>query len=280
MIYQGQEILFPAVAKISFFRVIEDLEEKAKDEDRNISVYAIDLLKEVEKYPVLREGFEDRSLLKKHEGLIRRLSDLLFPSALLNNEIKGLVPPFDFTPFRASTRFQKIMDNAGGEYKFELKDLDPDLFYIYGASAILGNYYGYKMDSGTPTTVDIEDNVNNITRSYRLAYNADLTEMVPTEKAPKITKDDYKELLNDFYNIDLWKEKFPPESYIMRGIGLVNLMEVTQDSSLSAITSNLLTKSPDSLDQIMKSMRNLFGIQDLDGGFVEFDIMQKRGLGK
>ena len=113
--------------------------------------------------------------------------------------------------------------------------------------------------------------MNNITRSYRLAYNADLTEMVPTEKAPKITKDDYKELLNDFYNIDLWKKKFPPESYIMRGIGLVNLMEVTQDSSLSAITSNLLTKSPDSLDQIMKSMRNLFGIQDLDGGFVEFD---------
>jgi hypothetical protein len=273
MKYQGKEMAFPAVTKISFFKVIEVLEEQAKSEDVNISRFATELLIESEKYPELKEGFTDLSILKKRKSIIDRLARTLFPKALLTNEIKGLVPPFDFTPFYLSTRFQNILDNGGemgGELKFKFAQIDEDLFYIYGAATIMEVFYGYKMGSGAPTTVDIEDKKSKITRSYRLAYNADLTEMVATDKAPKITKQDFKELSNDFYNIDLWKEKFPPNSYIMRGVGIANLMDVTQDRSLASITANLLTKTPESLEEIMYSMRNLFGIPDLDGGFVEY----------
>jgi len=273
MKYQGKEMPFPAITKISFFKVIEVLEEQAKSDDVNISRFAKELLTECDKYPELKEGFEDLSILKKRKSTIDRLAKTLFPKALLTNEIKGLVPPFDFTPFYLSTRFQNILDNGeekGGSLKFKFAEIDEDLFYIYGAATIMEVYYGYKMGSGAPTTVDIDDKKNKITRSYRLAYNADLTEMVPTDKAPKITKQDFKELSNDFYNIDLWKEKFPPNSYIMRGVGIANLMDVTQDRSLASITANLLTKTPESLEEIMYSLKNLFGISDLSGGFIEF----------
>ena len=270
MKYQGKEMPFPAVTKISFFKVIEVLEEQAKSKDVNISRFASELLLECNKYPELKEGFEDINILKKRKSTIDRLASTLFPKALLSNEIKGLVPPFDFTPFYLSTRFQNILDN-GGDFKFEFGDIDQDLFYIYGAATIMEVSYGFKMGSSTPTTIDIEDKKSGITHSYRLAYNADLTEMVPTDKAPKITEEDFKELSHDFYNIDLWKEKFPPNSYIMRGIGMANLMDVTQDRSLASITSNLLTKSPESLEDIMQGLRNLFGIPDLEGGFLEFN---------
>ena len=269
MKYQGKEMLFPAQTKISFFKVIEVLEGQAKSKDVNVSRFAKEILSESEKYPELKDGFTDLKILNKRKHIIDRLANTLFPKALLTNEIKGLVPPFDFTPFYLSTRFQNILDN-GGELQFKFNDVDKDLFYIYGAATIMEAYYGYSMGAGSPTTVDIHDNKNNITRSYRLAYNADLTEMIRTDKAPKITKKDYKELSNDFYNIDLWKEKFPPNSYIMRGIGMANLMDVTQDRSLASITANLLTKTPESLEEIMYSLRNLFGISDLEGGFVEF----------
>jgi len=263
MIFNGKETPFPAVTKISFFKVIETLEQQANDPDKNISRFAKELLAECEKYPELREGFEDRGLLEKYKPIIDRLARVLFPQALLTNEIKGLIPPFDFDPFYLSSRFQNILDNAGGDYKFELKNFDGDLIYIYGASAILAIHYGYKIASGTPTTIDIKDKKNNFTRSYRLAYNADLIEMVPTDKAPKITEKDFKELLDNFYNVSLWKEKFPPNSYIMRGVGIANLMDVTLDRSLATITSNLLTKSQDSFNRIQNSMRNLFGVPDL-----------------
>lgn len=270
MLYQGKEIQFPAVTKISFFKLIEVLEEQAASEDRTISRYASELLKECARYPEIREGFEDRKILIKHKHIIDRLAQILFPQALLTNEIKGMVPPFDFTPFYVTTRFENILKNAGGDYKFKFEKFDEDLFYIYGASAILEIYYGYSLSKGSPSMIDIEDKKSNFTRSYQLAYNADLTEMIPTDKAPNITNQDFNDLMDDFFNIDLWKEKFPPNSYIMRGIGIANLMEVTQDRSLSTITSNLLTKTPESLEQIMISLKNLFGISDLDGGFVEY----------
>ena len=270
MLYQGKEIEFPAVTKISFFKVVEVLEQQAKSKDKNVASYAQNLLNDCKKAPELIEGFEDRAKLGKYKSLVDRLSATLFPQALLTNEIKGLVPPFDFTPFYLTTRFQNILENADENFAFELKNFENDVFYIYGASAILENHFGYKLSTGTPTTVDIFDKKSMVTRSYRLAYNADLTEMVPTKNAPKITEKDYKELMNDFYNVKLWKEKFPPNSYIMRGIGMANLMDVTQDRAIAAITESLLTKTSNSFYRIMDNMRNLFGVEDLEGGFVEF----------
>jgi len=71
--------------------------------------------------------------------------------------------------------------------------------------------------------------------------------------------------------VKLWKEKFPPNSYIMRGVGIANLMDVTLDRSLASITSNLLTKTQESFVRILNNMRNLFGVPDLDAGFMEFE---------
>ena len=95
MIFNGKEIPFPAVTKISFFKLIETLEQQASNPDKNISRFARELLDECEKYPDLREGFEDRSLLKKYKPVIDRLARLMFPQVLLTNEIKGLIPPFE-----------------------------------------------------------------------------------------------------------------------------------------------------------------------------------------
>ena len=72
MLYQGEEILFPAITKISFFKVIEILEEQAKGDDKNVARYAKELLRECEKYPEIREGFEDRSILVKRRPIIDR----------------------------------------------------------------------------------------------------------------------------------------------------------------------------------------------------------------
>ena len=271
MIFNGQEIEFPAVTKISFFKVIETLEEQAKDKDPNVARFARELLEETNQIPELKEGFEGRDFIEKNQSIVNKLSRVLFPGALLTNEIKGLIPPFDFMPFYVSTRFENILKNAGGDFKFEFKDFSPDLLYIYGASSILAGYHKYPVNTGGPGTVEIEDKVANINRIYHMAFNADLMETVPTEKAPKITEDDYKALLNDFFNVELWKEKFPPNSYIMRGVGIANLMDVTMDRSLSSITSNMLNKTPDSFEKITKSIQTLFKIPDLQGGFVEYD---------
>ena len=82
MIYNGKEIEFPAVMQISFYKVIESLEQMAKDADRSMANYAQKLLLEVEKHPALRDGVEDLDQLKKYKTSIQKICRVLFPDAL------------------------------------------------------------------------------------------------------------------------------------------------------------------------------------------------------
>lgn len=84
MKFHDKDVPFPAQTKISFFKVIESFEAQAKDTDENGAAFAKHLLQEVEKYPVLKEGFDDFSLLEKHQTIINKLLRTLYPDVLLN----------------------------------------------------------------------------------------------------------------------------------------------------------------------------------------------------
>ena len=50
------------------------------------------------------------------------------------------------------------------------------------------------------------------------------------------------ELLDNYDNIELWKEKFPPNSYIFKGLVISNIFDVTDDQSISNVKSSLISK--------------------------------------
>lgn len=269
MIFNGKKIPFPAITQISFFKVIESLKKQANDPDPDVAAFASSLLADCQKYPQIIEGINSNDFDPNLE-IVQRLCRVLFPEVLLTNEIKGVMAPFEFVPFYLSTRFKNILEASGEEFSLELNDLTEDQIYIYGCTSILASHFKYAIPSGSPIFVNIQNKKMDVTRTYRLAMNGELMEMVPTKRAKKITQEDYLELLDNFDNIKLWKEKFPPDSWIMRGIGITNLMDVTFDSSLATITSNLLSTSANAMEKIHEGLRSLFGIKDLDIGFLAY----------
>ncbi|MDN5202435.1 GAF domain-containing protein [Fulvivirgaceae bacterium BMA10] len=283
MIYNGKEIEFPAILRVSFFKVFEKLEELAKDPDKNVANYAQQLLKEMEPYPELRDGFDDLKLLKKYKDPIRKLSRVLFPDALMTNEIKALSPPFYFEPIYTSTRFDKIMKASGEDFSYHIQDIDEDMFYMYCCYFILGSYYRYPVHGGGHLKLDVLNKDDGLVHSYKMGINADMIEFVPTEKALDITQEDCEELVDNFGNIEIWKKKFPPNSWIMRGISIANLMDTTVDQSMASITSNLLLKTTDSFEKIQTAIRSMFGNHKLEIGVLTLDQMnlvrfKKEGL--
>jgi hypothetical protein len=262
---------FPIKNLVSFYKVFESLEKMSLDQDENLSKYSQNLLKEMEPYPELRDGFEDFSLFETYKTQIDKLTRLLFPDVLLTNEIKGIAPPFMFEPFKKSTRFEKILSNAPKEFKFELSEFDEDLFYILGCTAILGSYYHYPASVNLPLIIEIPNEKSEQSRFYRIAFNADLTDFSPTDKAVDITENDFLLLANDFDNIDLWKEKFPQNSWIAKGVGIMNLMDVTLDQSISQITSNLLFKDTNTFDKLESNIAVLLNVKDLRLGFTAYE---------
>lgn len=264
----------PLKHTISFEAIFEYLETVIKDKNHLLYNLAIQLLDEYKNYPELRDGFEDSSYLEKYNVQIDRLLEILFPELLQTNEIKAATIPFEFSTFKLSKRFEQIVDNAGKDYKMELRNYESENLYIMACTFILAYCYDTYIDFNRPFYYDIPNKETGIIKHYRALYNGDFFSVSALENAPKITKDDIKILLDNFDNIDLWKEKFPPNSYNFRGFGIVNLFDVTQDESLSKIKQDLLRKDDNTFKKLETSINSLYNSKNLKIGFSTYNTKE------
>lgn len=263
----------PLKMKVSFKAVFNYLELVSKDDKHYLQASAKNLLKEMEAYPELREGFEDLSLLEKYSSQIDRLLDVLFPEILQTNEIKAVTIPFDFTAFKLSKRFENIISDAGEGYEFKVKNYDESKVFIMSCTFILAFCYDTYIDFRRPFYYEIPDK-NGIEKYYRSLYNGDFFEVTPLKNAPKITKEDIALLMDNFENIDLWLEKFPPESYLFEGFGILNLFDVSADQSISNIRENLLKKDENTFFELENSIAKLYNSQTIKLGFSSYNLGQ------
>jgi hypothetical protein len=267
------EVELPLQLNISFRKVFDLFEKYAhkKNAQHPFHSAAIEMVKIFQQYPLLNDGFSDYSLLEKYKKEIDLILNPLFPEPLLLNEIKTASIPFSFVSFKFTDRFQNILNNAGEGYEFKVRNFEDESMYILSCTFILSAVYGYRIDMKRPFYFDIPDTTSGTMKYYRAAFNADFSEITPTENAPDITKEDFRELLNNFDDIELWKEKFPPNSYIFKGFGLLNLFDVTSEEMLSSIKENLLAGGEKLLSKLENNLRNFYGIKDLKLGYSIFD---------
>jgi hypothetical protein len=268
-----QNIVSPLVAKISFHKVLEALEKIADSDVDYRSAYAKALLQHASPFPELREGITNLSLLDTHEALIKNLLADLFPTALSKNEIKAAAIPFFNITFNHTDRFKEIVAAAGEDFGMSIRNFDQHQFYVFCCCLILNTYYGYHFDFSRPLFYDIPDS-DGIMRHYRILYNADFMELMPTDKAVHITDSDVNLLMDNFDNLELWKEKFPVDSWVSKGFGIVTLFDATTESAISNLKSNLLKS--DEFNEITKSnletiFRSIYKISDLKIGFTEIN---------
>ncbi len=268
------QIELPFKLEISFKKIYDSFVKYASDDYKTHPFHLSSkvITKEIEKYPILIEGVSDFSILQQHTDIIESILEPLFPQLLQSNEIKAAGIPFSLEFFKYSERFQNILNNAGDDFEFKLKNFSGDLMYIHVCTLILDTYYGYKVDIKRPFIFDIPDLKTGIIRHYRAAVNGDFHEITATERAPKITKEDYYTLLDNFDNIALWKEKFPPNSYLFRGFGILNLFDVTVDESIAGIRSELLKTDGDITLRLESKFQDFFNIKDLRLGFSIFSM--------
>jgi hypothetical protein len=228
----------PFKTLISFHKLIESLEKIALSDVDYRSNYAKAVLKEIELIPEFRTGIENLSSIENNKTLIEHILADLFPTSLTNNEIKAVTIPFQNLTFNYSERFKRIL-NAAGEFDLTIRDFSDDEFYILSCILILNSYYDQQFDYNKPLFYDIP-NSDGIINHYRILYNADFIEISPTDKAIALSSEDIDELMDNYNNIDLWKNKFPLESWILKGFAILTLYDATKESAISNLKTNLL----------------------------------------
>ncbi|PHS09205.1 MAG: GAF domain-containing protein [Kordia sp.] len=230
------------------------------------------LLANFEQHPSLSSGIKKEEELVALKDIIDLLMGDLFPQALGLNEIKAASIPFQPVHFYYSTRFENIIKAAGNDFKFELVDFTEDEMYIMSCNYILATQYQVNTDYQKPLYYPIPDKDGNI-KTYRLAMNADFVNIQPTERVTKLTSEDIDLLLQSYDNIDLWKEKFPPNSWSLKGFVLINFIDVTVDTIISDLKSDMLnhTISNDNFEDFQNDFRRYFNNKHLFIGFTKYD---------
>lgn len=265
----------PFQIQISFWKLIEFIENEIHDNpDGYRGIYLKSLLENVNSKSSLVKGMTTVEEVQKQQNSIEELLEVVFPNALSNNEIKAVSMPFQNLIFNHSKRFKKLLEEAGTEFALEIRDFDQHQYYITSCCIILNYYFKKNFDISKPFFVDIPD-AKGFMRHYRVLYNADFAEVHPTENAIMLTDSDIQELEDSYDNLELWQEKFPQESWILSGFGLISLVDVTIESALSNLKSNLLKSEFGFLDvgtSLSRIFSSVYKLPNLKVGFTPLDL--------
>ncbi|MEC4112634.1 hypothetical protein VSO92_00695 [Myroides pelagicus] len=266
----------PFQVHFSFHRLINEIEMFVKDNSHSAAkrVYYEDLMERTRQVPEL-SVFVNEAIIAENRDLINELFEVLFPKGLQDNEIKAISMPFQSLMFNHTRRFRKIIDESGGNYDMEIRNFSAHQYYISCCCIIMNSYFDCDFDTSYPLFVDLPDS-KGIIHHYRVLYNADFVEVFPTENALMLTREDIELLQDNYDDLDLWIKYFPQESWILRGFGIVSLVDVTVENALSLLKENFLKtelqREPigSTLDQLFSS---IFKVPNLKVGFtpLEFD---------
>jgi len=266
----NDNIVSPFIIKVSFNKLLTQYESLITTDNDFIAANARRVLKIAKENPILREGFSDLDVFNTYEKEIEGILQDSFSSILTRNEIKTASVPFHNFIFNSSERFKTILKTAGNDFELQIKNMPTDQRYIIACTIILNFCYGYNLNFKRPFFYEIPD-ADGIMHYYKILYNADFNEIIPKENAPKITQEDYDELLDNFENIELWKEKFPLNSYEFKGFVISNIFDVTDDQSISNIKSTLIGEDKRKDESFMEDFhdifRSLLGLKDIKVGF-------------
>ncbi|WP_349680407.1 HD domain-containing protein [Flavobacterium sp. UBA7663] len=270
---KNYKYISPFKILISFHKLIEGLEQIALSDIDYRSNYAKGLLGQIQDKPEFREGIDNLEIIENNQEIIKYLLADLFPTALTYNEIKAVTLPFYDITFNYSERFKKIINDVGVSFDMSIREMDEHQFYIMNCTLILNAYYNQNIDFGKPLFYDIPDK-NGIVKHYRILYNADFLEIFSTEETKFLNQTEIEELIDNYDNLELWKKAFPEDSWILKGFAIVSLVDVTVESAVSNLKSNLLKSDADKakLNESFESIfRSVFKIPDLKVGFTFYD---------
>lgn len=259
---------------ISFKKYLDVLEHIRYNDRLEYRVnYAESLIERTRNFQELKDGFQDVTLLDKHEDLIRLLLADLFPTGLTNNEIKAASIPLSNITFNYTERFKNILKDAGKDFEIELRNIDDNEFYVFCCCLILQTYFKRDIKSTMPFYYDIP-NRQGIMKHYKITVNADFTDIYPTENAEIPSDDVLDMLLENLDDFKLWKKYFPSKSWVLKGFTIISLVDCTSEVALSDLKSSMIEIDPEDLspnENLVEIFKSYFDVPELNFGLMLFD---------
>ncbi len=214
-----REIEKPFTIKLGFAKLFDQLDQMASNRSAAESDLSKSVLSQIDHRDELYKGFDPGADSSKYTREIKILLSVLFPSLLLNNEIKIAIPPLSSDILYATDRFNKIFKDRQVLEDKEFSSVDEGRDYIHMCAFILASHYGKPMPLDVPPVYNVEDD-RGVVKYYKSTYNAEFMTIRPLATPPEISDELLQKLKEGHEDVRLWKEIFPPDSWEIGGFGL------------------------------------------------------------
>lgn len=240
--------------------------------------FAKDLVNKSQQIPELENGFNDYSIIHKNKELISDLLSCIFPKLLTHTDISAATFPWSNQYFNPTEKFKKLIEESDTDFYINNDNFDADYLYIVSCSFILNRHYNIPTSSYFPLFYNFT-NKNGINKHYRVIYNDEFLSVEPTDQSINLTKEQINTLLDNPNDIDLWKQFFPPQSWIIKGFGIMSLFDVTIETAFSNLKqeiSSVLFLAGDKISPSNENLKSIFNVNSIHVGISNYDFSQKK----
>jgi hypothetical protein len=269
---------FPYTSTLSFLPLIRYWQTKINDDNKGMSRFAREINRQLEKAPGLLQSFRDCCDLAPHEDLVELLMTAVFPPAAWDREISGALIPFQNISFYHTPKFREIFITDKNELKRPL-NMDARAMLILmlrqAMFIILDKIYQIPVPQEESTVFTVPDYRLGLYRHYNVTFDTSFLEVKALGNPPPVTEAEFKLLLSHLQDLDLWLKYLPPSHYAFEGFYVIQLVDVTEQETLSSIKQDLLEKevfvAADRFEQLQEKIRIYFNRPHLQLGVAAFN---------
>ncbi|MDX1667367.1 MAG: hypothetical protein R3350_09060, partial [Saprospiraceae bacterium] len=266
----------PFASKLSFAPLIEYLNKQSEGNCMSSRFFSRNILEELEKYPSLQEPIEDLSLLEEHRETVDLLFSCILPPLTRKTELAKVSRPMDPKPIYKTPALEELYEKNDVKY---ILNNSTDIIYcatVIGAcSLILNTYYDQDIKVAPPISLRVRNEETGLQRHFKTHLNLDFVKIIKKKELKPLSQQEINEMLSNIYDIDLWLEYIPPENFEFQGLVVGNLIDITEEESLSQLKYSLLQKdalvNEGNIEKLAAYTRNFFGLPDLRLGLTAID---------
>jgi len=265
---------FPFKCTLSFKPLIDFWLSPFSTGNSSQSCLAAGLAEQIARAPELSGSIEDLEIIQTYKPIIQGLLTAVFPPALWEAEPMAVVVPFCMKPVVSSPAFQRLFLDEDGSFKGEIL-VGKEVFFkgriARAYLRILREFYGVEENLDFPIVCRLEDPDTGLDRYFRLQLNPRFVEITPVGDLPPLSEEEKLRVLENLNHPEVLKDILPPEKFEIKGLTVVQAVDVTQSEIISALERDLIDQ--DSIFtkagflRLQKRLRTLFRRPDLLVGF-------------
>jgi GAF domain-containing protein len=265
---------FPFKCTLSFKPLIDFWLSPFSLGNSSQSCLAAGLAEQIARAPELSESIEDLEIIRTRMPIIRGLLTAVFPPALWEAEPMAVVVPFCMKPVVSSPAFQRLFLDEDGSFKGEIL-VGKEVFFkgriARAYLRILREFYGVEENLDFPIVCRLEDPDTGLDRYFRLQLNPRFVEITPVADLPPLSQEDKLRVLENLNHPEVLRDILPPENFEIKGLTLVQAVDVTQSEIISALERDLIDQdsifTKTGFLRLQERLRTLFRRPDLLVGF-------------